>query len=244
MAKLNQILAVEKGAKARAGKILTLAYHTFQKPGMLNGISRSYRPLDDGGEQLPPESTLVQMKVTKLIDDVVEHLTDMFNVVAAKDEANTRALADVVVDDVTILLDVPATYLLFLEKQLVDLMTFITSIPVLDPTDRWHFEPAQDVYATDPAMTNRSKKVPRNHVKAPATDKHPAQVELYYEDVPVGQWTTIKFSGALPASRVNDLVDRIEKLQRAVKFAREEANTIEVVDQGWGGDVLGYLFAP
>lgn len=70
--------------------------------------------------------------------------------------------------------------------------------------------------------TVRTKKVPRNHVKAEATDKHPAQVDVYYEDVPVGYWTTVKFSGALPARRVNELLDRVEKLQQAVKFAREE----------------------
>ena len=48
-------------------------------------------------------------------------------------------------------------------------------------------------------QTLRTKKVPRNHVKAEATEKHPAQVEVYYEDVAVGYWTTVKFSGALPA---------------------------------------------
>jgi hypothetical protein len=35
-------------------------------------------------------------------------------------------------------------------------------------------------------------------VKAEATEKHPAQVEVYHEDVVVGQWKTVKFSGALP----------------------------------------------
>jgi hypothetical protein len=90
--------------------------------------------------------------------------------------------------------------------------------------------------------TIRTKKVPRNHVKAEATDKHPAQVEVYYEDIAVGYWTTVKFSGALPAKRVNELLDRVEKLQRAVKFAREEANGSEVTDQRVGDVVLRYLF--
>ena len=52
--------------------------------------------------------------------------------------------------------------------------------------------------------------------------------------MPVGYWTTVKFSGALPARRVNELLDRIERLQQAVKFAREEANAAEVADQRAG----------
>ena len=91
--------------------------------------------------------------------------------------------------------------------------------------------------------TNRTKKVPRNHVKAEATEKHPAQVEVYYEDIPVGYWTTVKFSGALPAKRVSTLLERVEKLQQAVKFAREEANNAEAVDKHVGDRVFGYLFA-
>ncbi len=85
--------------------------------------------------------------------------------------------------------------------------------------------------------------MPRNHVKAEATEKHPAQVEVYYEDVTVGYWRTVKFSGALTAQRVNELLDRVEKLQQAVKFAREEANNIEAEEPKVGERFFNYLFA-
>ncbi|MFC7261629.1 hypothetical protein ACFQZP_26945 [Streptomyces lutosisoli] len=52
----------------------------------------------------------------------------------------------------------------------------------------------------------------------------------------------MKFSGALPARRVNELLDRVERLQQAVKFVREEANGVDVVDQRVGDTVCGYLF--
>ncbi|HEU5343480.1 MAG TPA: hypothetical protein VFU60_03985, partial [Ktedonobacterales bacterium] len=137
---------------------------------------------------------------------------------------------------------VPATYLLFLEKQLVDLHTFVKKLPVLDASEAWSYDASADAWATEPVQTLRTKKTPRNHVKAEATEKHPAQVEVYYEDVTVGYWRTVKFSGALPAQRVNELLARVEKLQEAVKFAREEANSIEVEDQKVGGTVFDYLF--
>jgi hypothetical protein len=92
-------------------------------------------------------------------------------------------------------------------------------------------------------QTSKTKKIPRNHVKAEATEKHPAQVEVYHEDVVVGQWKTVKFSGALPAKRVNELLERVEKVQHAVKFAREEANNQEADEQKIGRTVLSYLFA-
>jgi hypothetical protein len=240
--KLNQIIAVEKGVKSGALRDLTDAHHALQKPALLAGISRTYQPKDEDGEVLPPEATRVQVKTEDVLRRTASVLTRLFDVTATKDWANCVAKADVVVDGRTLLSDVPVAYLLFLEKQLVDLHTFVKKLPLLDAAESWSFEESADYWRTEQVRTIRTKKVPRNHVKAEATEKHPAQVEVYYEDVPVGYWTTVKFSGALPARRVNELVDRVEKLQQAVKFAREEANALEVTDQRVGDAVFGYLF--
>ena len=241
--KLNQIIAVEKGIKSRSLQELTEAHHALQKPTLLSGISRTYRPKDEEGEQLPPESTRVQIKAEDIIRDTTEVLTKLFDVVATKDWANCKAKANVVVDGNTLLTDVPATYLLFLEKQLVDLYTFVKKLPVLDAAETWVFDQSADCWATEPVQTLKTKKIPRNHVKAEATEKHPAQVEVYYEDVAIGNWRTVRFSGALPAKRVNELLSRVEKLQEAVKFAREEANSMETEDVKVGEKVFQYLFA-
>jgi hypothetical protein len=241
--KLNQVIAIEKGTKSHAQQELTEAYQTLQKPALLTGISRIYRPKDEEGEQFPPEATRVQIKAEEIIRKTSETLSKLFDVVATKDWANCNAKADVVVDGTVLLTQVPATYLLFLEKQLVDLHTFIKKLPVLDASELWSFDASADSWATEPMQTVKTKKIPRNHVKAEATDKHPAQVEVYYEDVVVGTWRTIKFSGALPAQRINELLGRIEKLQEAVKFAREAANDADVTEQKVGAQVFRYLFA-
>jgi hypothetical protein len=242
MAKLNQIIAVEKGVKSQALRDLTDAHQQLQKPALLSGIARTYRPKDEEGEQFPPESTKVQVKSEEVIRKTVEIMTKLFDVVATKDWANTQAKADVVVDGQVLLTQVPAPYLLFLEKQLVDIHTFVRKLPVLDASETWVFDASSDSWATEPVQTTRTKKIPRNHVKAEATEHHPAQVEVYYEDVVVGHWRTVKFSGALPANRVNELLERVEKLQAAVKFAREEANSMEIQDQKPGAKVFQYLF--
>ncbi|WP_406860267.1 hypothetical protein ABZO31_07430 [Streptomyces sp. HUAS MG47] len=240
--KLNQIIAVEKGVKSKAQQDLTAAHQGLQKPALLAGIARTYQPKDEEGEQLPPESTLVQLKAEEVLKDTAKTLTRLFDVTATKDWANCEARADVVVDGRVVIGEAPVSYLLFLEKQLAELMAFVRRLPVLDAAESWTQDPSTDAWKTEAVRTVRTKKVPRNHVKAEATDKHPAQVEVYYEDIPVGYWTTVKFSGALPARRVNELVDRVEKLQLAVKFAREEANAAEVTDQRVGDAVFGYLF--
>jgi hypothetical protein len=242
VAKLNQIIAVEKGVKSKAHQDLTAAHHGLQKAGLLAGISRTYQPKDEEGEQLPPESTPVQIKAEDVLRNTAATLTRLFDVTATKDWANCAARADVKVDGRVLVADVPVSYLLFLEKQLTDINTFVRKLPVLDAAEAWTQDPSTDSWKTEPVRTLRTKKVPRNHVKAEATEKHPAQVEVYYEDVPIGYWTTVKFSGALPARRINELLDRVEKLQQAVKFAREEANGVEVTDQRVGDAVFGYLF--
>lgn len=241
MTKLNQIIAIEKSVKAKAARVIGDAGRELGKAPLLSGISRTYQPKDEDGEQLPPESTKVQRRVEEQLREVSAAMTRLFDVTATKDRTNAIAAADIVIDGEVLISDVPVTYLLFLEKQLGELQAFVKALPVLDAAESWTFNDAADCYATDPVKTQRAKKVPRNHVKAEATEEHPAQVDVYYEDIPVGYWTTVKFSGAAPAKRVAQLAERLEKLQIAVKFAREEANGTEVVDEKIGDKVFGYL---
>jgi hypothetical protein len=184
--KLNQIIAVEKSVKSRSVQELAQAHHDVQKPALLAGIARTYQPKDEEGEQLPPESTRVQVQAEDILRTTAATLTRLFDVTATKDWANRTAAADVVVDGTVLLPQVPVPYLLFLEKQLTELHGFVRKLPVLDASESWNLDPSSDAWKTDPVRTIRTKKVPRNHVKAEATEKHPAQVEVYYEDVPVG----------------------------------------------------------
>lgn len=242
MPKLNQILAIEKGIKTETFQKLTEMHHQLQKSTLLSGISKTYQPRDEEGEPLPPEFTKVQVDAEQIIKETRGVLAKLFDVTATKDWANCTAKADIVVDGQTILEGVPATYLLFLEKQLTDIHTFVRKLPVLDSSENWTLDPSDGIWKTAPVETIRTKKVPRNHVKAEATDKHPAQVEVYMEDVPVGRWRTVKMSGALPANRITELVERVEKLQAAVKFAREEANSAKAEDVTVSEKLFRYLF--
>lgn len=242
MTKLNQIIAIEKSAKNAAQAVLTQAYQNVQKAAPLSGISRTYQPLAEEGEQLPPESTRVQLNAATIANDVKALMARMFDVVATKDNTNCVAKADIVVDGAVLAADVPVTFLLSLEKQLTDIRTFISKLPVLDASESWKWDDNALCYTSAPVSTVRSKKVPRNHVLAPATDRHPAQVQVWHEDVAVGTWTTVKRSGALPAREVAEALNRVNKLQEAVKQAREAANSVEVQDLKVGSTLMDYVF--
>lgn len=223
--RLSHIVAAEATIRKSTHEAVTGVYHALQKGELIAGIARSYTPLNDEGERLPPEETLVRSTVKEQFAKAADALGKLFDVTATRDFGNCQASADVVVDGVTILAGVPPTFLLFLEKQLTDIHTMVSKFPTLDPTRRWEYDAGMRLYRSGPVGTVRTKKILRNHVKAEATDKHPAQVETYSEDVIVGNWATTYYSGAIPVAERTDLLRRIEKLQTAVKSAREEANT-------------------
>lgn len=242
MPKLNQIIAVTNGKKSRVAREFTEMYKELQKGELLLGISRTYQPLEENGEQLPPESKQIQVKVADKIRQVREVLTDLFDVVLTQDTANCEARADVAVDGRTIAREVPVTYLLFIEKQLTDIRTFVDKLPTLDPAEEWSFDKNKDCFATVPTRTVRTKKVSKAIVLHPPTKEHPAQTQLVQEDVTAGYWATVKFSGAIPARDRNEILARVDKLSEAVKFAREQANAIEAKSRNLGKEVFDYLF--
>ena len=82
MPKLNQIIAIEKGIKNGADKRVNKIERAMSRPELLQGISRTYQPKDDEGEQLPPESKLVQMRVTDGLRQISESLTELFDITA------------------------------------------------------------------------------------------------------------------------------------------------------------------
>lgn len=243
MPKLNQILAIEKQTKTSCETQLTALYHQLQKEALLGGISRTYKPLHEEGERFPDESQQVQLRVANVLQDVERIMSPLFDITAVRDSANLSAVADVVVDGVPLLTGVPAVTLIWLEKKLVDLHTLVVKLPELSQTESWHFDGNADCYASNPVETAKSKKIPKPFVKAEATDKHPAQVDVVHEDVLQGYWTTVKFSGAVPLDRKRELRDRVERLLTAVKFAREQANMVDAPKVSIAKEVFGFLFA-
>jgi len=243
MAKLNQVIAVEKGIKARVYAGMTDMNKIVQKGELFNGFNKSYRKLDESGEDLPSESKRVQFSANTVLQAIERGLSELMTVTARKDWTNCVATGTVKVDGKEIVKDAPVSYLLFIEKQLNDVRTLLTNLPVLDIAEDWEKDTNSGLYKTAVTSTHRTKKVQKSLVLLAPTVEHPGQAQLITEDMLVGYWDTVKHSGAMPKPAKEALLQRVEKLAIAVKEAREAANMQDEIEvPKVGTAIFAYLY--
>lgn len=242
MPKLHTIVAVTKDKKSRWQRQITDTYQSLANKDGLSGLTKTFRPIAEDQVATTPEVKLVTTTVPHLIATLEAAMISAFDVVLTQDSGNMSASADVYVDGKIFLSKVPATHLLFLEKQLFDLGTFINSLPVLDPSESWVKDTTTGQYKSGTKLTNSERNVPKVIVKSEATDKHPAQAEI--RDLPqiVARIETTKMSGAISLSEKTVLIARQRTLLDAVRAARQEANTVEVENREEGKKIFDFLF--
>lgn len=247
--KLSQVLVRDRDAQAAAKRAATDLYHAFQRfasveklRSPLTGVERRYRPLQDGGEQLPDETKTIEFRAEDELRRAFDEEARAITWGATRAQANTVAKADLVLNGLT-LPALPVDTLAQLERRLTDLNTLLQAAPVYDVAETWDEDANAKAWRNQPKVTFRTKRVKRNHKVAPATDKHAEQVQVYEEDVNVGEWTTTLFSAALSPERKRELLARVRAMQVAVRSAREEANLQEVESQDVGKVVTDWLLA-
>ena len=239
----HQIIALEKGVKSKTQALITKLYHLVQKGELFTGHTKTYKPKDENGDKLPDDNKYVQERVDLMLAEAEKGFVELFDLILTKDAGNQAAKADLVIGETTLVKDVPVTTLIFLEKQLTDLRTFVSKIPLLDVADRWTYDGTNKLWRTEPTETTRTRKKPTVLVKAPPTQHHPAQTERIDVDEVAGTWSTVKFSGAMPPSRQKQIIDRIDNLMKATKLARENANMVEVTNKKMGEAIFLYLLS-
>lgn len=240
--KLNQVLAVEKTLSTRVENDLTAIYQMFKHHELFVGMSSKYEPKMPDGDKISPEQKQPQYRATDQLQKIKELLAEQFDIRGQKDATNCVAKANVIIDGKIILENVPATHLLFLEAKLVNIIDLLGHLPQLDPAVMWNKEgTVHGLWKTPETTDFRTKKVLKPVILVAATDKHPAQVEKTMEDVIEGTYHKIKFSTALPGTWIEDAKKRVQKLQTAVKQAREQANMVDVVDLK-SSPILDYVF--
>lgn len=246
MGKMHELLAVEPDLKGAAEKIIAETINTFtKKPNHFEARHKSYKPIDDEGETFAPEKQEMVTTVPKKLEHTQEVVVKFFDAITQKEMTNAEASAVIEIDG-TPLIDtpLPATLLLSLEGRLRQLREVYNSIPTLDPAETWRWDEQTKTYEANSKESYKSKKVFRNHVKAPATDKHPAQVETYTEDERVGTWTTKRWSGMVTPAEKAAVLARLDKLAQAVKRARQRANDAEVKSAEIGNVLFNYINEP
>jgi len=246
MSKLHELLAVEGDLAGTYNKILEETKANFSKhPERYFGQHQRFELFD---ENAPPEADL-----HKQLDDTVsdklgytaKHIERYLDAVLQKEKTNQVAVSDLVVDGATIAKDVPATFLLGLESKLKKIRDDVYgSIPTLQPGVKW--EPDANMGANVFKRVHsdekfRTRKVRKNHVVAEATKEHPAQVEVYSEDEKVAKIITDVWCGMISPAQKSATLGRIDKLIRAVKKARQKANSTEVVKVTIGKEIFNYI---
>lgn len=240
--KLSALLGLLQGAKAKLKGPRDSAYKDFQRSALFTGFFRTYRPVDEeNGERYPDEGEIVQLNVEEILAGLTAEWARVLDLQASVDRTNQVAAGQLTIG--TGIWDLPATTLVWLDKQLVDLHTLIGKAPEVNPTKTWELDPASGDLRTPVRVSNKSKKIPKALVMHPGNDRHPAQVQAYQEDVTIGHWDSVDISGATTPTRKRQILDRIDLLRDQVKIALAEANSTEVIDIRFGGVLLNHILA-
>lgn len=253
---LHEILAVEQDLKGNAERARAVALETFRsKLNQFTGIRRTFRPFavdenvadEQAAERLEAETRLARTVAGELAEtlDVVSRAISVgFQI----DDANTRARADIVVDGEVIAADMPATFLLQLERRLREIRAVFREVPTFDPVRPWTPDPDADrphVLRAEPVVTIRKTKTRKYNVMVEPTKEHPAQVDVVEVDEPVGEIRSYEWTGMLSTAKKAALIEQVDKLLAAVKQARSRANTVEVdTDKKVGKTLADFLLKP
>lgn len=240
MGKLHELLAIEPELKAEAQRVISRAKSTFTEgKGRFTGRVHTYQPLAEGGEREPEEITELATSVEAELVGLEVAYGAWIDAAMQKEVTNQGTMADLAIG--AEVEDLPATALLNLESKLAELRAVYQFIPTNDPAVSWDVDEQLGCFVSQPRTVFRSKKVPRSHILYEATVEHPAQVEMYHEDIRVGQFTTIVHSGALTPRDKQERLKRISELIRTVKQARMRANCAEVVDVHIAKKIFDYI---
>lgn len=246
MPKLHEILAVEGDLDATAKKVVDEAIVTFtKKPDHFQEMHRAQVMFDEAraNENVEEGKAMVTTVADKL-SHVKRHVVDYLDTFARKEATNQVAVADLIVDDAVLVKNVPATVLLGLESKLKNLRNMYEAIPTLAPGVKWEHDDTRgaNVYQASEAETRmKTEKTLQHKILVQPTDKHPAQVEKWTQDVPVGKIVLNQWSGMLSPADKSKLLGRMDVLIRSVKKARQRANTAEVSDIAIGDALFNFI---
>ena len=246
MAKLHELLAIEREQKTQAQKVLGDLKDLFNKKvHHFTGKLVTFKPDEEGKPDQIVETRDLVTTVSKELQWASDFLVKAFDTSLTIAETNTEARADIVVKGNVIAASVPATYLLELEKKLGELREFVDQIPTLDPSKGFIPDETQKdgVFRAKDEVKPRTQKMERPVVLYEATKEHPAQVTLKSYDEKVGMLHSQEWSGAITPRRKADILTNIETLTRAVKKARARANSVDIKQHKIGRQLWSFAFA-
>lgn len=257
MPKLHELLAAERQVVSQLEKLNADTLNKFGKPHFFQGYTKTLKMIEDDPTNDAVEASAAEKReVVTTVKDTLDYWKDFWiraeALLADKNRANQNARGVITLEGGLTFgpsEGLPVDELMGLEKRLADLRTMLAAMPTLDATKKWVEAPnvGENILQTEmPEVTTKTKKVKVPFTLAPATDKHPAQVQALDEEKTVGTFTMTKFSGEASAVKKAATLERIDEMIAAVKQARVRANGIEVetTSRPHMVKLLNWLLAP
>lgn len=237
----------ERGKSAAANITETLGFFKNRASEFFFGTTKTTEALDEARA-----TELNGTEEKKIITNVYARLDYTFGLIGKQidvqhgiDLGNTIAKADIVVGDKTILSNVPATTLLFLEKQVSIWKDLIENAPTLSNTVDWVPDTQNGKHfwrSRTPKKTTKSEKKPEVLVHFQPTQHQPGKSDLVHRDVVIATVSEVQFSGMMPSAERAALLTRLTELEIAIVAARQRANASTVPEFGISKPLFDYIF--
>lgn len=251
MTKLHELLAVKPTREGEADNIMKK--HTASFKGELHLFSKTKKVFspatetaDGKAQDVVEEDRPLVTSVAKEARFALEKLAECVDLNYTIDVANTEAKADIVVDGDTIEKNVPASFLVHLEKRLNQCLKLVEDMATADPAAGYQPDPSEGPYAlkANDIRRARTNKIERWEIVAPATDKHPAQVQKITTDEVVGYVTTFNWTTLPTTHQKSEMIAHVVKLRDAVVAARARANCHDIEQKKIFGKFVDYILKP
>lgn len=227
--KLHELIAVQRDLKGQRTKTAGELRETFSKKRHLfEKKLTTFISKDEGAKAETVEQADIHTTVSKELQWWTVIWNKSIDCSYRIASSNTEAKADIVINGEKVAENVPATFLLELEKDLIELRTVLESIPTLDPAKGFNFDTNTGLYEARLITKPRTKNVKKPMTLAKATEHHPEQVTLVDENIIVGIIQEQEWSGMITPAAKAEYLDRCDSAIQAVKAARSRANEVAV----------------
>lgn len=248
MAKLHELLAVEKDRSGVAGKVLEEAKGVFKSGTHYFGHVKTTTFFEDPTGQLGrTEVKIVDDTVPGKLNYLSNALRRLLDLMYQIDVSNTEAKADLIIGGVTFAEAVPSGFLMVLERKLTELRAVYDMVPTHPPGIDWQADAGYRLpgvaKSVPPVVTFLTQKkidfvVPHG---AQATEHHPAQIKEVTKDERVGRVEETKFTGTISAADKSEMLRRLDMVIAGTKRARQRANGADASTKKIARKLLAFI---
>jgi len=253
--RLHELLAAMGDSEKRAKLVQAEARETFVKRSAhFRGSIKTLSLLEDSDEARAVEAgaaeqSAVTSTVLAKLAYIKKPVANWWNTMLQKEATNQEAQADLVIGGKTIAENLPAGFLLGMERELKELRNVVEAIPTHEPGKNWVSD--ESVVAQDGSkgilrnavatVRPKEKKVLKGVTLHEGNEHHAPNVQAVNDVVTLGTFTVEEYSAMVTPAEKSQMLARVSELLKAVKRARMRANQTPVVKKAVGNALFRYI---